>query len=587
MSAVGVKSIWAWRVLFPSILLVIYVALTSCTPARVVVAAPEAPQITIRIPNLDPKVKMGVARVIGTDKVTSLDQGKFVLEDCKPGQSISVWVAGYYIRSFPCLEKPSHEYSIELEPINPTDNPNYAWISADTQFNAVLGCARCHSDPSGLLNEYSEWNVDGHSKALISPYFWTTYTGTNINRALSQETLWGFSPSGTRFRLPPDSSKANFGPGYQLDYPNGSGNCAFCHAPAAIGATQQEANLTSWISGSWGNRVNVVTEGVTCDVCHKVIGVSLDQNKLPYLDRPGILSFSFLRPTSGSQFVAGPWSQLTTSMTDIKRTCVSIFSDSSFCAPCHYAKFSGVEIYGSYKEWLDSPYSQPNQGYRSCQDCHMQSSQSVDGTVAAARSACSPENHSFNNFSHNMLNRDNTGSPVMIERAATVTVDARKEEGKIKVDVAVVNTRAGHKLPTDSPLRHLILVIEVRDENNMPLTQVEGPIIPEWGGTGNQPEDYAGQPGVIYANLLKDKDTNMVPAVSYWNPTIPAWEGSDTRLLPNQYVLSQYSFVTQSHGDVTITAKLFYRYAFIDIMRQKGLQSRDVLVNWDDHTVSE
>jgi hypothetical protein len=136
-------------------------------------------------------------------------------------------------------------------------------------------------------------------------------------------------------------------------------------------------------------------------------------------------------------------------------------------------------------------------------------------------------------------------------------------------------------------LRHLILVIEARDENDRLLTQVEGPIIPEWGGTGTQPEDYAGRPGVIYGNILQDKDTNLVPAVAYWNPTIPAWAGSDTRLRPNEYILSHYSFIAQSHGDVRITARLFYRYAFIEIMRQKGWQQPDVLVNWDDYIVPE
>lgn len=217
----------------------------------------------------------------------------------------------------------------------------------------------------------------------------------------------------------------------------------------------------------------------------------------------------------------------------------------------------------------------------------MPSTQPEEGTASAARSACSAENTAFRNFSHNMMKRDNTGSPILLQGAATVTVNAKKEDGKIKVDVGVVNNKAGHKLPTDSPLRHLILVIEARDENGRLLTQVEGPIIPAWGGVGTQPEDYAGKPGVIYANILQDKDTNMVPAVAYWNPITPAWTGSDTRLRPYEYVLSQYSFIAQSHGAVRVAAKLFYRYAFIEFMRQKGWQQPDVLINWAERIVPE
>lgn len=586
MSTTGAKLSFRWRVMSFGALLLVYAALSACS-SEVAVAAPDPGQITIKLRNVDPKIKIAIARVKETNESASLEQGKLTLQACDRGHTVSVWAPGYSINMFQCNGSFPAYYEISLERLNAQDNPNYAWTPADARFNSILGCEKCHSDASKLLNEYPEWNVDGHARALLSPLFWSTYLGTNVHRAFSQETVWGFSLDGGRFRMPPDASKDYFGPGYQRDYPNSSGNCAFCHAPTAIGATHQEVNLAPFIEGSWGERVNVVTEGVTCDVCHKAIDVSLDSQQLPHIDRPGILSLSFLRPAAGAQFVAGPWSHLDVSMRDVIRTCDPIFGESQFCAPCHYAKFSGVEIYGSYKEWLDSSYSKRDAGFRSCQDCHMPSSQPVEGTASAARGACSPANTSFRNFSHNMMNRDNTGSPILVQGAATVTVDARKEEGKIKVNVAVVNTRAGHKLPTDSPLRHLILVVEARDENDRLLTQVEGPTIPAWGGTGNQPEDYAGQAGVIYGNILKDQDTNFVPAVAYWNPIIPAWDGSDTRLRPNEFILSQYSFTAQSHGEVRVIARLYYRYAFIEIMRQKGWQQPDVLINWDDHIVPE
>jgi hypothetical protein len=571
--------------MYPSILLAIHIALASCSPAEVVVAAPEVPQITIKITNLNPRTKTAIARLLGTDQAAVLDQGKLMLPQCTAGQVISVWAVGYSIKSFPCEGPPREEYLIELEQLDPMDNLHYAWVAADTRLNSTFNCGGCHADPSKHLGELIEWSQDGHSKAFTSPYFWTTYLGTNTSRMSGPTTQWGFSPDGTRFRLPP--AQPDYSPGYQLDYPNGSGNCAFCHAPAAIGATQQEVNLGPWITGYWENLVNTASEGVTCDVCHKVIEVSLDEQNLPYADRPGILSFSFLRPHSAFQFVSGPGSHLGTSIAEIKRTCVPVFGESSFCAPCHYAKFSGVEIYASYKEWLEGPYSKPNQSFRSCQDCHMQSSQQVGETTIAMRAACSPENDSFQDFNHNMMRRDNVGNPILVQNAAIVEIDASKEEGKIKVNIKVVNTGAGHKLPTDSPLRHLILVVEARDINNMLLAQVDGPKIPDWGGTGNQLEDYAGKPGMIYGNILKDKDTSMIPAVDYWNPTIPAWEGSDNRLVPNTDSLSQYFFVAPSHGEVTIIANLIYRPVFIEIARKKGWTLQDTLVNRDYFTVPE
>ena len=209
----------------------------------------------------------------------------------------------------------------------------------------------------------------------------------------------------------------------------------------------------------------------------------------------------------------------------------------------------------------------------------MPSAQPIGNSLQKERAACSEANHSFNNFNHNMMGRDQNNDPTLVKDAAQMSVEAIIEEGKVKVTVKVLNTRAGHKFPTDSPLRHLILVVEATDRNDTPLPQVDGPVIPLWGGVGNKKdEDYAGQPGVIYANILKDKDTSEAPTVAYWNPTIPAWEGSDTRLVPGVIVQSDYFFAIPSNGSASISAKLIYRYAFIDIIRQKKWPLEDYIV---------
>ena len=208
----------------------------------------------------------------------------------------------------------------------------------------------------------------------------------------------------------------------------------------------------------------------------------------------------------------------------------------------------------------------------------MPSAQDVGSTLPGERAACSEVNHSFRNFNHNMMARDNYNIPTRIKDAATVNLTARIEDGRINVVVSVLSVGVGHKFPTDSPLRHLILLVEAKDRNNMSLAQVDGPVIPLWGGVGNLPEDYAGRPGEIYANILKDKDTSLTPTIAYWNPTVPAWGGSDTRLNPGAPAESEYSFAVPSNGRATITAKLIYRYAFIDIIRQKSWPMNDILV---------
>jgi hypothetical protein len=426
------------------------------------------------------------------------------------------------------------------------------------------------------LNEHAEWDLDGHSRIFVDRYFWTTYMGTDIDGNPGQQAVWSIAPDGRRLRLPPDQTKPVFGPGYKSDYPNENGNCVFCHVPTAVNAIQQGANLAALTNGFAGYRANVITEGVTCDVCHKVTGVLLDNSKLPYEDRLGVQSFSFLRPSPGMQFLSGPGAHLSTFIPDFHRTCAPIFSESEFCAPCHYGTFSGVEIYASYKEWLNSSYSdKESQNYRSCQDCHMASAEPVGNTLPIERSACSEENKKFHDFNHNMMKNEidpenaSRKIPMMVKDAATVTIDqAILTEGQVTFSVTVTNSGAGHKFPTDSPLRHLILLVEVKDMNNIPLTQISGPTIPIWGA-----RDYAGYAGEIYAHVLKDRDTNQMPSVAYWNPIEP---GSDTRLAPGQAVQKQYSFIAPSNGSAVVTAKLIYRNVFISIADQKKWPIMDI-----------
>ena len=583
MSAVGAKSRSFWRAMYPGILLVISFALSSCgslpsaSAAASTTPVPETGPIHVTILNTYPKIKTAVVRVMETNETDTLDQGALVLTSCVQGQHISVWSPGHFISTILCSGTSPIEYPVTLEAFNAADNPNYLWVDADIRASPTLNCARCHSNTLLGLNEYAEWNLDGHSRAFTSQYFLTTYMGTDLNRNPGQETFWSISGNGRRIRLPPDPTRPYYGPGYNLDYPNESGNCIYCHIPAGAVTMQQVGSLTSLINSSWGSRTNAPSEGVTCDVCHKVTDVFLGQDRLPFVERPGVLSFSFVRLSSGPQFAIGPRPDQATFSTEIKQTCSPIFSKSEFCAPCHYGKFSDIEIYGSYREWLDSPYSQPL-NFRSCQDCHMPSPKEIGNTSLSERSACSEENLEFRDFNHNMMKygldpvNNSRTIPLMVTKAAQISVDEVSiSEGQIKFRVMVLNTGAGHKFPTDSPLRHLILLVDAKDENGNSLTQVGGQMIPKLGDS-----DYVGYAGQIYANVLKDRDTNVVPTIAYWNPVVPAWQGSDTRLVPGVPVYSEYSFVAPSDGSATITVRLIYRNVFYDIAHQKGLLPVDI-----------
>jgi hypothetical protein len=193
------------------------------------------------------------------------------------------------------------------------------------------------------------------------------------------------------------------------------------------------------------------------------------------------------------------------------------------------------------------------------------------------REACSDVNRELQNYNHNMMkyepDKDNPTRqiPTIVKEAAQISLEPTLAGGQINVKVTVQNTGAGHKFPTDSPLRHLILLIEARDWRGSPLTQSGGPMVPVWAAP-----DYAGYAGQIFANILKDKDTNLAPSFAYWNPVETAWQGADTRLVPGVPVQSIYAFAAPYDRSAKITARLIYRKAFKNVVDKKGWRLDDL-----------
>jgi hypothetical protein len=309
----------------------------------------------------------------------------------------------------------------------------------------------------------------------------------------------------------------------------------------------------------------------------------------------------------------------------MKVACSRVFSEGEFCAACHYGKFFDTVIYNSYGEWLQSGYSeevmispdgvtqQRNPKYRSCQDCHMLSQTEAANTSPEQRAACTFADGSVTNFNHNMMkyvsyadpqtkyNKDSRTPtvPLMLEDAASLAVKNEYDANtnSLRIVTQVTNVKAGHKLPTDSPLRHLILVVEARDELNHLLPLIQGETVPVWGGMGTYNEsdpvkNYGGLPGKIYANLLADRDTNISPTAAYWNPTKHVFEdiangrNSDTRLRPGVTDEAAFSFSVPAAGNVSIRVRLVYRYAFIELALQKGWNRPDIIVTLAECTVT-
>jgi hypothetical protein len=501
--------------------------------------------------------------------------GAFTLRGVPAGNGarISAWKEGYYCGLLTELVVPAKDVVVSLRRHQLTDYEHYEWVSPE---EGQGSCVQCHPALTEMAMQ------DAHLKAAVNPRFLSTYYG--------QDTLGNQSPNTTYKTIttqwgtfdvpqPYDRTQPYFGPGWRIDFPDSTGNCTSCHIPGA--ATKGDVDPRS-VTGA-------DKYGVHCDFCHKVGYVHLEQNTgLPPVTQPGVQNIDLFRPNIFSDL----WSQLFMgSLADgnaldggvpspdgginvitfeAKRT---LYSESRYCAPCHYGGFWGQPVYTSYAEWAESPYAdKQSASYKTCQDCHMPSPTLYKGKVLTniAPGKGGIERNPSQLHSHNM-----TVTPELLRNSLTMDASASWIGSEIKVDVTLTNDKTGHHVPTDSPWRHMILLVEARDSNGNMLTLKSGSTLPSWCGIGEAKDGYyAYMPGKAFAKVLREMWTDVVPAVSYWRHTTLE---SDNRLAAFATDKSSYTF--QSSGSpVAITVTLIYRRAFIEMMQKKKWDSPDIVM---------
>ena len=164
----------------------------------------------------------------------------------------------------------------------------------------------------------------------------------------------------------------------------------------------------------------------------------------------------------------------------------------------------------------------------------------------------------------------------LLQNAVTMTATAQLEGETVVVQVDITYDKTGHHVPTDSPLRHLILLVCAADAQGNTLRQLDGPTVPEWGGVGDPARGYyAGLPGKGFAKILEELWTEISPTGAYWNPTRVL---SDNRLAAFATDTSTYTFAAPAEGEVTVEVALLFRRAFKELMDQKGWDVPDMVM---------
>ncbi len=569
------------RLAFAPALIVLGIVLAACAQiaADPVGRLPVTITGVVRGPN--GPVPGALVQLQGTQtKTTSGPDGAFKLHGEGLGGNkavtITAWAEEHYVgmTGVDPADEPG-PIQVELKPLFDRDNHAYTWF----EFNGKTGsasCGECH-------RETAEFQADAHSRAARNPRFLNIYRGTDIQGRKGQPTR--LTAEGKA--LPPDPALPDYGPGFKLDNGDRSGNCAACHAPMA--SREDNKNGCAWSgchSSTTAERAEAAKatsyslrgpspvgmagaaeEGVGCEFCHVVKAVRLDPNsQLPFSDAPGIMSLELRRPPEGHKVFFG-------TISDPNREEVTYspqMATSQACAACHYGVMGGVvanmrmtggvTVYNSYGEWLDSPYSDPKSG-KTCQDCHMP----VKNAPSVPVDKGGVDRPGYRYHDHKMAG---AGSRALMWNALTVDAVASREGDVIRVNVTVSNTNTGHAVPTDAPIRSVMLLVEAFDAAGAALPMRDGPALPEWTG------DFAGRPGRAYAKILKDLWTGESPTAAYWRQ-IELVE--DTRIHPFKSDASQYTFAAPA-GAASVKIRLIYRPAFYKIARQKGWPNEDVLM---------
>lgn len=495
------------------------------------------------------------------NQTLSDELGRFVLTGLEVGKpvTVSAWKDGYYCANAVAVMPPTTNVLIRMRQVQKDDNPDYQWISP-------TGDNSCYSCKSAVTQVWLD--NDAHGKSATNIRFLTLYNGTDVNGNQSPPTRYGINRDYGRIPLRPDLTQPYYGPGYKLDFPDSSGNCAACHLPGAAVDAPYDTDPNT-ISG-------VNKFGIHCDYCHKVADVNLDPaTGLPYQNMPGVLSQDIRRPFPEDkeryQLFFGSFDDDNVPMED---TYLPLIKESQWCAACHYGVFWDTVVYNSFGEWLASPYSDPVSG-KTCQQCHMPAPTQLNGkaltNVAPGKGGVErdPQTIPAHTF-------PGASSTELLQNAVSMNVALTQSEEKITVTVTIINDKTGHHVPSDSPLREMVLLIQAQNSDGDLLAQVDGPVIPGYGGVGDRSKGYyATLPGKIYAKILVELWTEISPTAAYWNPTRIA---SDNRLAAFAADTSTYTFAAPQDGKVSVDVKLLYRRAFKELMDQKGWDTPDIIM---------
>lgn len=452
--------------------------------------------------------------------------GRFCLTDPTQGPvRIVAWKLGYFIAGTQWRgESRRTGITIRLKKIPAEDSPNYQWVDPNPDPSAEMNCANCHADI------YRQWAASSHARSAVNRHFLDVFYGTD----------W--------------SDRPNVGWNFSRDQPDALAVCSACHLPT-VQADDPVAESPARATG-------ITREGIHCDYCHKIADTAIKHGPQFLGLQHGRDALRLVRPAGDQQIFFGP-------LDDVDRgrdTFSPLYRSSTYCASCHEGTLFGSKVYETFSEWAASPYAR--RGVE-CQQCHMK----PDG----ATRNIAPGHGGIDRDPNTLATHHFPGSmnEPFLRSSVELTLTATNTGGPIHATVNVRPVNVGHRLPTGSPDRHLLLIVQATNERGTRLPLRSGPTISSAGGVGpRESGNYAGAAGKLYGKLLAGPG-DTVPA-PFWLATSLR---EDTRLLPDRPDHTEFTFAPDGPASsVEIQATLIYRRFYKTVLDEKSWPDRDLIL---------
>ncbi len=403
---------------------------------------------------------------------------------------------------------------IELPTLELTDDSDYAWNhpSGAHDEDDVMACGTCHPW------HYDQWYESRHARMADNGH--VTWERQQM---LAQE-------------------------------PGAPDDCQGCHQPA---------HAVSQPDATWQPRG--VLAGNHCDLCHKIHSAGDPRES-------GMFgAYRVLRPDAATSGRPGGIHLVFGSSADVTYAYMGaaynpLFQTSHVCAGCHQGgghwRSGSPPKLDTYEEWRRWAANRTDDEFKSCLDCHMPGAETFDKTGRAMDQMAwdglhrSPQDV----HSHRFLGSD----AHFAKNALDVSITKRRDEatGEWIAEVSVTNTGAGHKVPTGTWTKRVVVGVWAEHEGKA-LLQTGGDRA--WLdaaaelGVALDAGDWRNPGGLVLGVRAANDDQDRPSYPRFWQRW-PADQIVDERLAPGETRRAVCRFETPpGGGEPTIEVRVVHR----------------------------